>query len=237
MKQRMASRNASLAEYTAARAASNCDSNGNDRWASRVSRKHKLVTSKSTSPKLRRSKRSLKRIARFLPGVSNSPEDDFGSYSDAEMQEALQQRGIPALIEKQARHSSKQPSRGSKSPRAKLVARSQLKESQRLPESREVAKLAAKRTRQSSLLDYPRYSGVSIRRKQLEKRDRLRQNEEEAAQKNLRLLERSEHLLRKQSQVLGRNTKKVLKRSQPVRSAASKSRSPSNPKGAKRGRQ
>ena len=110
--------------------------------------------------------------------------------------------------------------------------------SQRLPESREVAKLAAKRTKQSSLLDYPRYVSASVRRKQLEERDRLiRQKEEEASQKNWRLLERSEHLLRKQNQTMGRNTKKVLKRSKPVRTAASKSRSPSNPKEAKRGRQ
>ena len=237
VKQRVANRNASLAEYTATRAANDYDSNGDERWASRVGRKHRLATSNSTSPKLRRSKRSLKRTARFLPGVSNSPVDDSDSYSDAEMQEALQQRGIPSLIEKHASRSIKQPNRGRKSPRAKPIPRSQLSASQRLPESRDVAKLAAKRTKQSSLLDYPRYNVTSLRRKQLEERDRLRQKEEEAAQKNWRQLERSEHLQRKQSQTLGRNTEKVLKRSKPVRTAASKSRSPSNPKDAKRGRQ
>ena len=237
VKQRVANRNANLAEYTATRAANNGDSNGDRLWANRVGRKHKLSNSKSTSPTLRRSQRTPRRTVRFLPGVSNSPEDDSSSYSDAEMQEALQQHGIPSLIEKHSSRSNELQGRRKKATRAKPMPRELLSVSQRLPESREVAKLAAKRTKQSSLLDYPRYVSASARRKQLEERDRLRQREEEASQKNWRLLEKSEHLLRKQNQTLGRNTRKVLKRSKPVRTAASKSRSPSNPKVAKRGRQ
>ena len=73
VKQRVANRNASLAEYTATRAAKNCDSNGDRLWASRVGRKHKLGNSKSTSPTLRRSQRTPRRTVRFSPGVSNSP--------------------------------------------------------------------------------------------------------------------------------------------------------------------
>jgi len=237
VKQRVANRNASLAEYTATRAANNRDSNSDRLWADRVGRKHKLNNSSSTSPTLRRSQRTPRRTARFLPGVSNSPEDDSSSYSDAEMQEALQQRGIPSLIEKHSSRSKEPQGRRKRTARVKPVPREQLSASQRLPESREVAKLAAKRTKQSSLLDYPRYVGPSARREQLEERDRLRRKEEEASQKNWRLLEKSEHLLRKQNQTLGRNTRKVLKRSKPVRTAVSKSRSPSNPKVAKRGRQ
>ena len=94
IRRRVANRSATLAEYAAVRAEN--DNIEQAAWASRVSSKHKL--SKSSSPELRRARRRIQKTARYLPGTSQSPDDDSSSYSDVEMQRALQQKGIPSLI-------------------------------------------------------------------------------------------------------------------------------------------
>jgi hypothetical protein len=164
---RLQNTTASLAKYAEDRAIA--DEDHNAAWSARVSRKHRI--SSSSSPEVRRSERPRTKTVRFNPRASLSPEDDSDSYSDAEMQDALQQRGIPTLIARQrfaggGLNTQKQKKAGARRKlrtRASLDATSppgfvpprprQLSAEQKLPSSREVAAHAAKRTKQLTIYD------------------------------------------------------------------------------------
>ena len=157
----------SLSKYTEDRAMADRDHNA--AWSARVSRKHRIGS--SSSPEVRMSERPHTKTVRFNPRASLSPEDDSDSYSDTEMQDALQQRGIPTLIARQRfaggrLNTQKQKKVGARRKlrtRASLDATSppgfvpprprQLSAEQKLPSSREVAAHAAKRTKQLTIYD------------------------------------------------------------------------------------
>ena len=155
---------ATLEEYEADRAEAEADNNAE--WRSRVRRRH--VISSSSSPEMRRSQRAQKPPERFRPGMSASPIDDSSSYSDTEMQDALQQRGIPALIGRTVSRTGKGPVRrklktkkvhaGAKfvppCPLPRIPRPRPLRPEHRLPSSRDVAVSAAKRTKQLKISSF-----------------------------------------------------------------------------------
>ena len=142
---RIQNRSASLGRYAAARA--QLDPDDNAAWSTRVSRKHQI--SSSSSPDVRRSHRTPKKAVRFVPGnADHSPySDDSGSYSDGELQNALQQKGIPTLISRRPAAKRNKKSAGFIPP----IPRAKLLPSQWLPSSKQAMLEAKGRTRQTFL--------------------------------------------------------------------------------------
>ena len=164
IQRRLANRSASLSENSRDREAA--DSDNSAEWCKRVSRKHRI--SSSSSPEVRRSGRSRKKTVRFQPRNSITPDDDSSSYSDTELQDALQQKGIPTLVSKanhtkpfvppRPKQSRKLQPKATKATAKEFVPPLPLRPEHRLPSSRQVAVQAAGRTRQLTINRYHQLS-------------------------------------------------------------------------------